>query len=1355
VTADAEARGLLVDTHLTAGDVDLSTVGESIQEAGSLEPAAAYLSGNVRRKLAVAKAAAEHDPRFEANVKALEKVVPEDLGAAEIDGRLGAAWIGPTDIKAFIEEMLGVGSDRYSGVNVATSGGGIWTVDAPSYGKAATEQWGTDRKSFGELVQAMLEQRPIKVVDTIDGKSYPNLEDTLAAQAKGEEIQERFSEWLWEDPARARRLQGVYNDRFNAIVLRSYDGTERAFPGMSDAKVPRPHQVAAVERIVSEPAALLGHVVGAGKTLEMAMGCAELKRLGLANKPSIVVPNHMLEQFSREYLEAYPQAKILAAGTKDLDGDRRREFVARAATGDWDCVILTQGAFEAIPMSKDQQKAYIDRELATMRAQLLAMQSSSASGKAHDNTVKKMEKAVIRAEEAMKKKLDKQKDVGVSFDQTGIDHVMVDEAHMYSNLRTLSNIQGAAIEGSDRATDLHMKLEYLRASSQSGKVATFATGTPIRNSITQMYVMQRFMRPDLLEEAGIHSFDQWAATFGQVVEEMELKPEGIGFRQTSRFAKFRNVPELLRLFHVFADIKTAEDLNLPTPALETGAVQNVTVQPSEELRAYVAQLGERAEAVRNRTVLPEEDNMLKISGDGRKAALSMALVGGEHTTGKIEDAADKIHAIYLVNKNRPVPKDLDNPDAGDDPPPGGMQLVFLDMGTPGNPEQWNAYAKLRDELAARGMDPKSVRFIHEAKNDVQKAEMFAAARNGSISVLVGSSEKMGVGTNVQRRAVALHHLDAPWRPADVEQRDGRIMRQGNTNTTVGIYRYVTEGSFDAYMWQTLARKQKFIEQIMRGNLDAREIEDVGDTALSYDEVKALATGNMDLMAKAKADSSVAKLSKLERVHKRTQTNLEKDIVSYTANAAGADADAKVMDAAIKRRTEIGGDHFRATIAGVDVTKRADAATELKTKLGDVIDRARYAYGSPRPVQVAQIGGHTLMAKPYQGREQRMHVDLYFEDVPGVITGMSQEDVNKLGVGTIAKIEYSLHSFENRRDRFHDRAAHLRSEVAQMKTRVGMAFPKTDELKAARAESARLEAKLQADGVNTAAPTGPVATQADENVSAARSRAARAVGNMGRSTYNKAGKVVLQKFVNPQASGKAYASPDGALGAMGDASDLKVFMTTDGVSVRPAGMTGTVDDPAALLADLQALDLPWGTGSGQLQQRWSGYSYDPSDYKLNYTEREKRQEARRAEARKGEEADKAAIDAVWKRHLVPEEKTIEDMVIDAFDLSRAARLGVEIKARTASGSDTPDPEDKPDPDEEAYADTVAADIRYVMDASGVMHKVWPCAACGNDVQVPVGSDSKATACPSCGSKAGPRGVTAATGYQMQPTAATVG
>jgi N12 class adenine-specific DNA methylase len=957
---------------------------------GTLVPAAEYLSGKVRDKLRAAEQAAADDPRFAVNVAELRKVQPDDLTPGEIDARLGAAWISADHVRQFLRETL---DDPR--LQVEHPGGQLWAVRGNDHTVLAASTWGTSRYPAPALAQAVLEQRRVEVRDTIrtpDGeRRVLNVEDTLAAQEKAAGLGERFSEWAWQDPDRAAALAATYNQRFNNLVLRSYDDAALSLPGLSEAFRPRPHQTAAVARMIHEPSVGLFHEVGAGKTAEMIMGVAELRRLGMVRKPAVVVPNHMLEQFAREWLQLYPQARVLVAGREDLQRDRRRAFVARCATGDWDGIVISRSAFEKIPLSAAGQQAYMDRELAQMRAWLANARKQDGKGL----TVKRLEGALLRAEERLKARLDSAKDPGITFEATGIDYLCVDEAHGYKNLHTLSNIPDAAIDGSMRASDLDMKIGYLRRRN-GARVVTFATATPIANSVTEAYVMQRYLRPDLLDAAGIEVFDTWAATFGEVVTQVELAPEGgSNFRMKSRFARFRNVPEMLRMLHVCADIKTAEDLNLPVPDIATRddgqrAPQTLTVEPAPELLSYVADLGKRAEQVRNRVVRPDEDNMLKISGDGRRAALDLRLAGlPQDTPGKAEAAAGRIAAIWQDCRDRSYLA----PDGRAYPARGALQLVFCDLGTPG--EGWNIYDELRSQLAARGVPPGAVRFIHQAKTDRDKAQLFAACRSGRVAVLVGSTEKMGVGTNVQDRAIALHHLDAPWRPADVAQREGRIVRQGNLNPEVEIYRWVTEGSFDGYMWQTLERKARFISQVIRGRLDAREIGDVGDTALSYSEVKALATGNPLLMDKADADAALARLQRAERAHARNQNALTHAITRHQQDITRLTGLTRDLDAAIGRRQDTRGDKFAMTVDGRAHGKRAVAGQHLKHLLqrqAAALDGRRASTATP-----GHLGGFPVTAAA--GRVLgKTTITLGLDGAPGTSILLDEQELSQADPG---------------------------------------------------------------------------------------------------------------------------------------------------------------------------------------------------------------------------------------------------------------------------------------------------------------------------------------------------------------------
>jgi N12 class adenine-specific DNA methylase/SAM-dependent methyltransferase len=1012
---------------------------------GRLVPAAEYLSGNVREKLRHAGHAAEEDPAFTVNVAELRRVIPPDLTPGEIDARLGAAWIDAACVQQFLREIL---DDPR--LQVEHPGGQIWAVRGNLGTVLARSTWGTSRYPAPELAQALLEQRSIDVHDTVTDasgqhRSVLNVDATVAAQEKAAELAGRFADWAWEDPARAAGLARTYNDRFNSLVLRSYDDATLSLPGLALTFRPRAHQVAAVARMIAEPAVLLAHEVGAGKTAEMIIGVTELRRLGLISKAAIVVPNHMLEQFAREWLQLYPQAKVMTAGQEDLQRDRRHGFVARCATGSWDGIVMSRSAFERIPLSPAHQQAYLDRELDQMRQWIASAKNVGGI------TVKKLEKALLRAEQRLKAKLDSAKDPGITFESTGIDYLCIDEAHGYKNLRTPSNISDAAIDGSMRASDLDMKIDYLRRRN-GARVVTFATATPIANSVTEAYVMQRYLRPDLLAAAGIEVFDTWAATFGQVVSQVEMAPEGgSSFRMKSRFARFANVPEMLRMFHVAADVKTAEDLALPVPDLRQRAdgqraPETVTVEPSEQLLAYVRDLGERAAKVRNRAVGPEEDNMLKISGDGRRAALDLRLAGlPQAAPGKITAAADRIAAIWAAHD------DDEYFDPGGIPYPvrGSLQLVFSDLGTPG--PGWNAYEELRDQLVARGLPPEAIRFIHQARTDRDKAQLFAACRAGRIAVLVGSTEKMGVGTNVQDRAIALHHLDAPWRPADVAQREGRILRQGNLNRNLGreieIIRYVTERSFDGYMWQTLERKARFIGQAMHGRLDTREITDIGDTALSFSEVKAIATGNPLLMDKAEADAALARLQRAERAHRRNQEALRHAISDFDAEISRLTVLAGAVDSAIARRHDTRGEKFAMTVGQVHYSKRADAGEHVKDILGREI--SGLAGQLRRAVTIGHLGGFTVTAEVRRSLGAT-DVSVGLEGAPGTTIELPASGVRGADpAGLITRLEHRLAQLETRKTTALAGIEHARRQITHARSSIGQPFPHAAELATAR------------------------------------------------------------------------------------------------------------------------------------------------------------------------------------------------------------------------------------------------------------------------------------------------------------------
>lgn len=1024
------------------------------QVPGRIIPAAEYLSGNVLDKLDLARAAAADDPRFAVNVRDLEHVVPAPLGVDEIQARLGAAWIDGDTHQEFVRELLG---DPRAGVE--HPGGAIWDVRAESWSVAATSQWGTQRMPAAAILKAVMEQRTITVTDDAgDGRRVLNPTETEAAREKAGALQERFAEWVWEDTDRAARLAGTYNRMFNALVLRDYtaDGARLTLPGLVKTFTPREHQRTAIARMIAEPSVGLFHEVGAGKTAEMVIGAMELRRLGMVTKPAVVVPNHMLEQFTREWLQLYPQARLLAASSDDVAGDRRRQFVARAATGDWDAVVMTRSAFERIPMSHRGQAAYMDNEMTSVRAMLARAQETKGT------TVKRLEKKVAAIEERVRARLDSPQDPGITFEETGIDYLVIDEIHDYKNLMTVSNIPDAAIEGSKRASDLHMKIEHLRA-RHGDRVITGATATPIANSITEAHVMQRYMRPDLLRAAGVEDFDAWAATFGQVVTEIEMSVTG-GFKQKTRFARFQNVPEMLRTWHTFADVKTAEDLNLPRPALAARpdgrrAPHTMVLPASDELAEYMTWLGERADAVAARTVDSDVDNMLKITTDGRKAALDLRLTGGGRTgENKVESVADRVAAIWRDTAERTY---LDPTTGEPSPTPGALQLVFCDLGTPS--ANWNVYTELRRQLAARGMPPGQVRFIHEAKNDVDKARLFAAARSGHVSVLVGSTQKMGVGTNVQNRAVALHHLDCPWRPADLEQRDGRILRQGNQNPEISIYRWVVEGSFDAYSWQTVERKARFIAQVMRGKLDVRDIDDISDAALSFAEVKALASGDPLIIEREKAVQTVTRLERLERAWHRNAAILGRSHADATTTRDRALDLLPAVDDAVTRTVPTAGDEFAFTIGEATHTARPDAADALRTWAHDNAAAVQRRWAADEFLgTVGHLGGHTITATV---APQAAHLgagpafNLTIDGIERTAFRVPLADATADGLGLVRRCENAI-------DRLPALAATLRLDIERAQRTIDQAaaaaaqpFNHTEELDQARATLARIEEEI--------------------------------------------------------------------------------------------------------------------------------------------------------------------------------------------------------------------------------------------------------------------------------------------------------
>lgn len=1068
--ADSPAGALAVCLDQT-GRADLATIagllgveadqaraelGDLVYEdptSGDLVPAPRYLSGDVRSKLHAALEAAGHDDRFAGNVDALRQVLPPDLGPDEISARLGVGWIDVTDVADFVREVLGA-----DGVVVEHSSlTAMWAVTAPTWQRntvTMTSEWGTKRADAIRLISDSLEQRPVKVYDTLDdGRRVLNSDATLAAREKQEALEARFAEWVWEDPQRKTRLVERYNRLFNSLVPTRFDGSHLSLPGLAESFTPHQHQRDAVWRIICEPTCLLGHAVGAGKTATMVMAGMEMRRLGLIKQPAYVVPNHMLEQFTAELLQLYPQAQVLVADRNAVTPAARKHFVGRCATGEWDAVILTHSSFERIPISPGAERAYINTETEQLR------QAIDASNAGSGLTVKRLEKLLARAEERQKRLLDVERDDGVSFEECGIDYLFVDEAHAFKRLTFATHIEGISGAGSQRASDMHMKLEVLR-DRHGPRVVTFATGTFVTNTIAEMWTMQRYLQPGDLEAAGLSSFDAWAATFGRTVTGLELAPDGGSYRIHTRFAKFVNVPELLTLFSRVADVRTAEQLNLPVPAVAGDGPQTAIVAGSAGLEDYVSDLVERAERIRARAVRPEDDNMLKLTGDGRKAALDLRLVGldPDPDGGKTAAAADRVAAIAAATRRNLY---LDTDDETH-PRPGALQLVFCDISTPA--DRWNAYDELRAQLVARGLPAEQIRFIHEAKSDKAKADLFAACRDGRVAVLVGSSEKMGVGTNVQARAVALHHLDCPWRPADIEQREGRVLRQGNQNPQVEIIRYATEGSFDVFMWQTVERKAAFIHQVARGDIDSREIDDIGDQALSFAQVKALATGNPLIMERAGLEQDLSKLTRLAAAHQREQHDLAIRQRSAEERAGRADQQATHVEAALPRRRDTRADLFAMTIDADRYTGRTDAGLALRATLMRLLDRHQNQPGTAENGttihRVGELGGFRIEAEISRHPQMGSYGDLRIENLPVRRYPLDRADLAKADpVGLVSKLEHRIFDLDETVLTLRAQAEQARSEAADAAARLGRPFEHRDRLQMLRARLVEIDQAL--------------------------------------------------------------------------------------------------------------------------------------------------------------------------------------------------------------------------------------------------------------------------------------------------------
>ncbi|HMP01728.1 MAG TPA: DEAD/DEAH box helicase family protein, partial [Gemmatales bacterium] len=833
----------------------ISELGDLIfldPESKCWETADAYLSGNVRQKLAAAERAG---PEYARNVSSLREVQPEDVLPGDIDANLGAPWIPESDIQAFAAELFKVEPGAVPVAHLKKDA--VWSLDAGYAARAsvaATSEYGTSRANGTWLLELALNMKSPTIYDTIQNgdreERVVNQEDTMAAREKQKLIKERFRAFVFADPERTERLVRLYNDTYNNLRPRLFDGSHLDFPGMNQALSLRQHQKDAVWRGMSSGNTLLAHVVGAGKTFTMAATGMKMKQAGLLQKPMYVVPNHLLEQFAREFMQLYPNAKLLVASKEDLSRDRRKFLTAKIASGEWDGIVVTHSSFERIGMSRDYQERFLREQIAEYDQLLLEHAAERGANRNHIKTIEKQKAA--RAERLKDLLAGDKKDDGLVFDELGVDHVFIDEAHYFKNLETptkMERVAGIQTGGSERAFDVYMKARYLDE-QHKGHGVTFATGTPISNTMVEMYTMQRFLDPHGLVSRGIEHFDAWAATFGEVVDTMEISPDGAGLRPRSRFPKFTNLPQPQQMFRQFSDVQTAEMLNLPRPKLKGGKPIVVACPMSDEQHELQQELVERYERLRSQKVDPRVDNALAITTDGRKLATDARMLSAtapDFPESKVNRLVENVVSIW---KESAATR--------------GTQMIFADMGVNATPWGYSPYEEVIRKLAAAGIPREQIATIGEAESDAKKQALFEKVRQGSVRVLIGSTQKMGTGTNVQKRLVALHHLDAPWKPAEVEQRDGRILRQGNENPEVAIYRYVTEGSFDAYMWQALETKARFIGQVITGDNALRRAEDIGSQELSYAEVKAIASGNPAVLTLAEADAELQRLTLLKK-----------------------------------------------------------------------------------------------------------------------------------------------------------------------------------------------------------------------------------------------------------------------------------------------------------------------------------------------------------------------------------------------------------------------------------------------------------------------------------------------------------
>ena len=979
---------------------------------------------------------------YRSNVEALEKVQPKDLTASEISVRLGATWIPESDIADFMFELLQTPNYSQWKIKVHFSRHtGEWNIEGKSMDRGnprVTNTYGTNRVNAYKIIEDTLNLRDTRVFDYVEdeeGKRKPilNRKETAIAQGKQDLIKQAFQEWIWKDPKRRQRLTEDYNERFNSIRPREYDGSHLHFYGMNSEISLRKHQKDGVARIIYGGNTLLAYVVGAGKTYTMVAAAMECKRLGLCSKSMVVVPNHIIEQFAAEWLQLYPAANILVATKKDFEKKNRKKFCGRIATSDIDAVIIGHSQFEKIPLSVERQERMLQMEIDEIIEGIAEAKKIQGSR----FTVKQMERTKKSLETRLKRLHDQsRKDDMITFEELGVDRLFVDEADGYKNLyltTKMRNVGGIAQTEAQKSSDMYMKCRYLDEIT-GGKGVIFSTGTPVSNSMVELYTMQRYLQYGTLAEKNLQHFDAWASTFGETVTALEIAPEGNGYRLKTRFARFYNLPELMQMFREVADIQTADMLNLPVPEAEYRVVK---VKPTELQEEMVEELGNRAERVRNNEVNPREDNMLKITNDGRKLALDQRLSNSllpDDPGSKVNACVEEIYRHWEDGKEKKL-----------------TQLVFCDLSTPKTDGTFSVYNDIRDKLLARGIPPEEIAFIHDANTDVRKKELFSKVRRGAVRILMGSTFKMGAGTNVQDRIIASHDLDCPWRPRDLEQRAGRTIRQGNQNPKVEIIRYVTEGTFDAYLYQTIENKQKYISQIMTSKSPARSVEDIDEVALSYAEIKALATGNPHIKEKMDLDIQVSRLQLLKQSFLNQKYEMEDKVAKYFPEKIRQQ---ELLIRQYEEDIQKVKAHTPTDREAFPVMQIGDHVYTEKKEAGQAIIEACKAMKSPEPVPLGTYRGLS-MELSYSSVSQEFVIALHGKGTYKVPLGT---DI----YGNITRLDNKMNELPDNLTRSREQLETAKSQLETAKAEAQKEFPQEKELAEKVARLGELNVLLDMD-----------------------------------------------------------------------------------------------------------------------------------------------------------------------------------------------------------------------------------------------------------------------------------------------------